>query len=241
MWVKICGLTRLEDVRACCDAGADAVGLNLYTGPRLLDLKQAGTILDGLSSGVTPVALVKCQPDHIDERILSFLGDYGVRHLQLYGELSPALLAELAGRDLRVIVACRVAGDEFAAGLTDLLQTAGGAAAAWAVLLDTFQGGQAGGTGRAFPWKWVDIARRRGSLAGWPKVILAGGLTARNVAQAIQTAQPFGVDVCSGVESEPGIKDHAAIRAFVEAARQAAALEGPINDGFQRGPDTREG
>ncbi len=220
MWIKVCGLTRPQDAECCSACGVDAVGINLYTGPRRVDLKQAAEILRALPAGIVPVALVQVRKGRIDAPVLRFALDHRVRRLQLYGDVSPEQLQNLLDDSFEPIVIRPVSDANFATADSSSWSSAD-AVRPWAVLLDTHDPDAAGGTGRPFPWEWIANARKGDRLDNWPPLILAGGLTPENVARAVTIARPYGVDVSSGVESAPGRKDPERIRAFVEAARGA--------------------
>lgn len=227
MWIKICGLTRPQDVECCAQAGADAIGINLYTGPRRITTDRAGDILRALPPSVTPVALVESRGGRIDPDLLRFCSDHRIAHLQLYGPITPRLIRALRESGFQPVVTCPVSGADFASTGSCAWRDPGGSHLPWAVLLDVHDPDRAGGTGRSFRWDWVCRARDTGQLQDWPRLVLAGGLHPGNVARALQTVRPFGVDVCTGVESEPGIKDGARVRAFVDAVRQAEGDLGP--------------
>jgi len=201
--VKICGITRPEDALAAAEAGADAIGLVFAESPRRVDVERASSILAVLPPFVTPVALFV---NETGERIRGVCDALSVRTVQLSGDEPPALARELSA-DLCVIKAFHVREEGDLAGLADY--------PADAYLLDSRVPGRHGGTGVVFDW---GLAARLGS----PKpIILAGGLCPENVAEAVRQVRPYAVDVSSGVEAEPGIKDPARVRAFVEEARKA--------------------
>ena len=196
--VKICGLTRPEDVDAAVDAGADFLGFNFWRGSsRRLDPPDAKALVDRVRKGAIPVGVfVHAQP--WDPVVCEYAG---VAWAQIHG----APDAWLPQRFTRpVIRAVPVSGPVDASALTG--------ADYW--IVDTAQKGHGGG-GVAFPW---EHAR---ALAGHPRVFLAGGLTPENVAAAVKALRPYAVDVASGVESAPGKKDAGKIRAFVDAVRAA--------------------
>ena len=201
--VKICGITRPEDAVAAADAGADAIGLLFYEGSRrCVSRERAAAILAELPPFVTPVALFV---NEAVETIKSICDEVGVRTVQLHGDEPPAVARQLA--PLTVIKAFRVGSP------ADLEALAGHPASAY--LLDARVEGSYGGTGESFDWALAARARRYG------RIIVAGGLTPENVAEAVRVARPFGVDTSSGVESAPGVKDKAKVAAFVAAARGA--------------------
>lgn len=205
MRVKICGITNAEDARVACDAGADALGFNFALEAkkrnRYIEPNDAAAIIDSLPPFVTTVA-VCVNPSAKDiERYLKF-----VDFVQLHGEES----ADFAGRfGHGVIKAFRLSDD-----LSDTEVEAYTDASAW--LLDAYHPVNRGGTGRTTDWP-----RAKRLAAGSKPVILAGGLTPDNVAEAIQQVHPYAVDTAGGVEREPGIKDHERIRAFIQDAKRS--------------------
>lgn len=203
-FVKVCGITSPEDARLAAEAGADAIGLVFWTGsPRRVDLQAARRISQALPPHVLRVGVFV----DADRETLARAADRaGLDLLQLHGEEPPEALAGLPRRAWKAV---RV-GPGFVPA--DILRYAGRAAG---LLLDTRGDGAPGGTGRSFDWSLVRGLRER-----CPFLILAGGLTPETVATAIRAVRPHGVDVASGVESSPGRKDAARVRAFVEAVRR---------------------
>jgi phosphoribosylanthranilate isomerase len=207
--VKICGITNAPDARAAVDAGANLLGFNFYPkSPRFVARADAAKIRTQLPRQVEPVGLfVNATP----EDILAMYSVVRFTMAQLHGDEPATVVAELA-RVLRVIKAFR-AGADFAAGMLDEY---GGASA---FLLDAAalpaSAGQYGGTGRRADW---DVARQ---AATRHRIILAGGLKVENVAEAIRSVRPDGVDVASGVETKPGRKDHGLLREFIAEVRRA--------------------
>lgn len=200
---KICGFTREADVRAALDAGVDAIGLNLARGPRRIDLARART----LAALVPPfAAVVALFVDADEEAVLAAAGALRAAAVQLHGDEAPEL-AERLRRRLPVIKAFRIAAPG------DLAKVRGYPADA--VLLDAHVPGVLGGSGTVWDHRWLADAD-----LGVP-VILAGGLGPANVAAAVALTRPWAVDTASGVESAPGLKDAALMRAFVRAAREA--------------------
>ncbi|MET1079134.1 MAG: phosphoribosylanthranilate isomerase [Pseudomonas sp.] len=200
---KICGITRIEDALAAAAAGADAIGLVFYApSPRAVTLAQARAIVAALPPFVTTVGLFvdasRCELGEILDAVPLDL-------LQFHGDETPA---DCAGHGRRYLKALRVApGDDIAARCRAYPEAAG-------ILLDTYVPGVPGGTGEAFDWSLVP--------ADLPvPLILAGGLTPANVAQAIRQVRPYGVDVSGGVEAGKGIKDADKIRAFLREVRGA--------------------
>jgi phosphoribosylanthranilate isomerase len=205
--VKVCGITSLADARAAIEAGADALGFNLYPrSPRYISAAAARAIIEGLpSEPMTIGVFVNAGPP---EEVARVADEAGFRFIQLHGDETPEYCARTGCE--RIIKALRV-GPDFAP------EEAGGYATA-AVLLDAYVAGERGGTGHSFDWS---VARRVGEVV--PRLYLAGGLRPANVADAVRAVRPFAVDVCSGVESAPGRKDAELMRRFVEAVRRASA------------------
>ena len=199
-FIKFCGMTREEDVRAAGDAGVNAVGFVLWPGsPRHVEVDRAKVLIGELAPDVTPVG-VFVRPSRDD--ITRAVEHAGIRVAQVHGSADPTL-AERG--DCEVWFAVSLDGD----GITPEV------AGAYTVLLDTPDPARYGGTGRTIDW------RQAARIAAKRPVLLAGGLTAVNVATAVREVRPYGVDVASGIEISPGVKDAHAMRAFVAAVRQA--------------------
>jgi phosphoribosylanthranilate isomerase len=196
--VKICGITRVEDALNAVAQGADAIGLVFYKpSPRNVEIEQAIEIANKIPAFVTVVALfVNAEPDFVRKVISQVKLDL----LQFHGDETPQ---ECASYGMPFIKAIRVKSD------TNLVQCAKDFSASKALLLDTFTDGVAGGTGHVFDWNLIPAALDK-------PVILAGGLTAQNVAQAINQVKPYAVDVSGGVEVSIGIKDAEKIAAFMQ-------------------------
>lgn len=207
--VKVCGITNLEDALLSAEAGADALGFNFWPkSKRYIDPGAAGAIIARLQSSVTPVGVFVDEEPASIERVVRRTG---VRGVQLHGDESPETASALAAQGFLVLKAFRV-GMGFQ---SEQLQPYEGVAG---FLLDADVRGEKGGTGRTFDWSQAKAARRYG------RVLLAGGLTVENVSEAIRQAQPFGVDVCTGVEQAPGCKDHRRLGEFVRLARESLLL-----------------
>jgi len=220
MRVKICGITNINDARAAAEAGADAIGLNFVSGPRMIDPHLAGEIIEHLPPLLVTVALVRLVQGGIPNRIRDFLNHYRISHLQLYGDIKAEILAELAAGGFQPIPVVRVRN----VGFTHVLnhwRSVQSELKLSAVVLDAYNPDREGGTGKVFRWDWVMEARESGELSTWPPIILAGGLNPDNVSEAIQIVRPFGVDVSSGVELEgmPRNKDIRKMRDFVRNAK----------------------
>lgn len=205
--VKVCGITNLLDAEKALEFGADFLGFNFYPlSPRYLDRQAASTILARLPELSCNVAVFVNEPK---SRVLEVTnpnkaGDMrqAYSHVQFHGEESSDYCR---GWEMKVIKALRMRGrpslrelEEFPADF---------------FLLDSWSQGY-GGSGEVFPWEWLE------GLNG-EKLILSGGLTLANVAEAVQRIRPYGVDVCSGVEARPGVKDHGKLKEFIAAAKGA--------------------
>jgi phosphoribosylanthranilate isomerase len=202
--VKICGITSLEDARAAVDAGADALGFVFYPpSPRYVSPEQAEQIIRLLPPFITTVGLfVDVALDTINDTVARC----GLDRVQLHGGEAPEFCRQIARP---VIKAIRIRNAESLAHVPDYQVSA--------YLLDAYvEGALPGGTGTAFAWELVAHARLDGP------VILAGGLTPENIEVAIAQTRPYGVDVSSGVERLPGIKDHQKVRDFIARAKAAA-------------------
>lgn len=197
--VKVCGITRLEDAQAAVDAGARAIGFVFWpNSPRFLDPHRARAIVASLPPFVTPVGVFVNQPAAYVNGVAALVR---LGAAQLHGDETLDDVARIARPTLKAIA------------VTDT--TADDVADAWparvTVLLDVHDPRRRGGTGRTIDWTMAAaIAARRPAM-------LAGGLTPDNVAEAVARVRPFGIDVSSGVERSPGIKDHGRLRALFEA------------------------
>ncbi|WP_430869697.1 phosphoribosylanthranilate isomerase [Cupriavidus basilensis] len=217
--VKICGLTREEDVRAAVDAGADAIGLVFYPGsPRFVEVARAAALAEAAGPFVSVVGLfVNAEADdvaHVAERVPLTL-------LQFHGDETPQACAQVAQRcRLPFLRAARVQPGLDLVEFADLYRDAA------ALLLDAFVEGYGGG-GHVFDWTLIPPAWlppiHNPTASAAPRIVLSGGLNAQNVAGAIERVRPYAVDVSSGVEAAKGVKDHARIAAFVRAVRSADA------------------
>jgi phosphoribosylanthranilate isomerase len=213
--IKICGLTRIEDVQAAVDAGADAIGFVFYAkSPRYVTPEAAGRLMAAIPPFVTTVGLfVNASPEDVVEVALSA----PVSLLQFHGDETPGQCHAAAERANRPFIrALRVAPTMTPADLLEFEAEYRAASRLFSgILLDTLIEGYGGG-GKVFDWSLVpkDLAHR---------AVLSGGLNAQNATDAVARLLPFAVDVSSGVESDKGIKDAAKIRAFIEAVRAADA------------------
>ena len=201
--IKICGITSVDDALRCAEAGADAVGLVFYPpSPRNVTLERAAEIARALPPFVPAVALFV---DPTPSEVEAVLERCPVGALQFHGD-EPPELCERFGRPY--LKALRVRRQ------VDLLESLRPYEAASGWLLDAFHEGAYGGTGTVFDWDLVP--------SGLPRpVVLSGGLTPENVAEAVCRVRPWAVDVSSGVEAAKGIKDPARVAAFIAGVRNA--------------------
>ena len=205
--IKICGVTNLKDARACAELGADMIGFNFYRqSPRYIEPKVARQIIEATPSGVCAVGVFV---DASSEEIRKVAEAAGIQCVQLHGCASPNACSELA-REFRVIRAFST-DPQFRPEEISLFGDCD-------ALVDAHHPNLRGGTGLTCDWL---VARATHSFARL--LILSGGLTEQNVSQAIATVTPDAVDVCSGVESAPGVKDHHALEDFITAVRTASS------------------
>ncbi len=219
LWIKICGNTRIEDALAAAEAGADAVGFVFAPSPRQAKIETVAAITPLLPSRVESIGVFV---QTADDEIATIVDRCRLTGVQLHRDADPSqsesahFLRARFGAHLRILRVVHYgphAAAQMAAiaadGVTD------------AVLIDTRIGNIVGGTGVAFDWQ--QAAQSIFSGQEKPRLIAAGGIKPENVAEAIMLLRPWGVDVASGVEARPGIKDHQRVRDFIRLARLAAA------------------
>lgn len=198
--IKICGITNVDDALAAIDMGADLLGFNFYPkSPRYIDTADALDIINKIPTFIDTVG-VFVNPEYMQIRAIEELGF--LNWIQLHGDETPEFCESLNYMNIKTIKAIRVksAEDIKKAGLyfTD------------AILFDTYDPKEYGGTGKTFNWDYLDNLNRR--------VFLAGGLNADNVVNAIEIGV-YGIDICSGIESAPGKKDHKEMKRFFDNIR----------------------
>jgi phosphoribosylanthranilate isomerase len=198
--IKICGLTNLRDARLASELGADAVGFVFAESPRKVSPEVVQKMIESLPPFITKVGVFADERADIVKRIYHFCG---LNVVQLHGNESEAYVSSLP---LPLIRTYRVRDDT----VLDRIRNDKPAY----FLLETYDETSLGGTGKRFDW---DIGARAARLGN---VILAGGLRASNVREALETAGPYGVDVSSGVEGRPGKKDPAKLREFIQEVRE---------------------
>lgn len=190
--IKICGITRLDDARRACELGTDAIGFIFYKkSPRYISMESAATISEQLPAHVARVGVfVNTPPDEIAK----YIEQVNLNAAQFHGEYA---LSEIEWFKPEHVIAVVRVSDAFRREELEKFRDR-----AVAILLDTHKKGMYGGTGETFDWQAAIEAKAYG------RIILAGGLNPDNVKQAVETVAPYAIDVGSGVEAEPGKKDH---------------------------------
>jgi phosphoribosylanthranilate isomerase len=202
--VKICGITNLEDALFAAGCGADALGFVFFSeSPRYIDPVKAGEIIDALPPFISTVGVFA---DADENSVKHAVNESGVGILQFHGSEGPEYCSSFG---MPYLKAFKIRGMESLDALKDYRDAA-------AFLLDTYSEKEMGGTGVAFNWDIAVAAKPFG------RIILAGGLTPENVAEAVRKVAPYAVDVSSGVEAAKGKKDPEAVRKFILAARAAS-------------------
>lgn len=214
-WVKICANTSLEDAQLAADAGADAVGFVFAPSPRRITAAQAAAIVPHLPAALEKIGVFV---DASFDEIAATVETAGLTGVQLHfiapAEL-PAQLRERFGPELRILRVVHFDAAKAATAAEELNYDDN----VDAILVDSRTATAVGGTGKVFDWVLADKTFFQDAKAR--KLVAAGGLTPENVAEAIAILRPWGVDVVSGVETAPGSKDPAKVRAFVANARAA--------------------
>jgi len=215
LWIKICANTSLADAELAAEAGADAVGFVFAPSPRRVTAEEVAKIVPRLPAALEKIGVFV---DAEFEGIAATVERVGLTGVQLHFDAPPALPAQLRARfgsTLRILGVVHfdaAAGERVAAIAHD--------ANVDALLVDSYTSFAAGGTGQAYDWDAASKTLFRNTRAR-KRLVAAGGLTPENVAEAIATLQPWGVDVVSGVESAPKRKDAQKVQAFIERARAA--------------------
>jgi phosphoribosylanthranilate isomerase len=206
--IKICGITNLRDAKACAELGAHLIGLNFYPQSlRYIEPKVGRQIVEALPTNTGPVGVFV---DGSADEIRKTANTAGVRCVQLHGNFSPEIARELA-REFRVIRVFSTHPQFRPEDVSRFPDTD--------VLIDAHHPDLRGGTGQTCDWPVA-----RATLPFTRFLILSGGLNAQNVGRAIAVVRPHAVDVCSGVESAPGVKNHRALENFIAAVRMAERI-----------------
>ena len=202
-FIKICGITNLDDALAAVDAGADALGFNFYKpSPRYIAPETAREIVSQLPESILTVGVFVNEPT--PQSVEDMARASGVTAIQLHGDESPDYCRQVTNR---YIIKALAAGSDFDSARANDYEVD-------AILLDTKDDALRGGTGRVFDWSIAKHVQRT-----VPKLFLAGGLSLQNIEDAIMKVNPYGVDACSALEETPGKKNHERMRAFVKAIR----------------------
>jgi phosphoribosylanthranilate isomerase len=202
--IKVCGITNLDDAQAAVAAGADALGfVFVEESPRRTTLAEARAIIRQMPPFLSKVGVFVNPPEAVVREAIAVCG---IDTVQFHGEESPEFCQRFP---LPVIKGFRIQSAESLKSLSAFETSV------W--LLDSYVSGQRGGTGARFNWDLACAAKKLGR-----PIILAGGLTVENVAEAVRRVQPYAVDVSSGIEIEPGRKDHHKLRLFIIVARAGA-------------------
>jgi phosphoribosylanthranilate isomerase len=214
LWIKICGNTSLEDAQFAAEAGADAVGFVFAPSPRRVTPSQVAAILPHLPAAVEKIGVFV---DASFEEIEFAVRTTGLTGVQLHFDAPPDLSAQLRayfGPNFRILRVIHF-GSESAANAASIMPDPN----VDAVLVDSRTATTVGGTGQSFDWALA--SKTLFQNANDCKIVAAGGLNPENVAEAIATLHPWGVDVVSGVEAAPGLKDPAKVHAFISNSRTA--------------------
>lgn len=215
MWLKICGITDPATLPAITALRPDAVGFNFYSGSkRRISPDAAAVAVRALPAGIEAVGVFV---NHALAEVRSICDQTGITIVQLHGDESPEFAAGLSG--LQVIRVYRIGAEGLSHVADDLAACQSLGVQLRACLVEPQVSGHYGGSGATAPW---DEIRADWNTDEWPPLLLAGGLTPDNVAEAIRTVRPWGVDVASGVESAPGVKDPQRVARFISAARGAS-------------------
>lgn len=200
--IKVCGITRRQDAEFAAEIGVDAIGLVFYeASPRAVDIMQAQQIVAQLPPFVSVVGLFV---NAADEFVRQCVDSLAIDILQFHGDESPEYCQQFNKPYMKAV---RMQTE------TDLQSIAAQYASSSALLLDSYQAGVPGGTGKTFDWSLISQVNK--------PIILAGGLTVDNVAQAVQQVRPYAVDVSGGVEQTKGIKSREKMSAFMQEVANA--------------------
>lgn len=200
--IKVCGIKSLKDALSAAEYGADALGFVFYgKSPRYIEPADAAAIIKKLPPFVTPVALFV---NAHEDSVMAVLDETGIEVLQFHGDETPDYVSSFSQRTIKAL---RIKDEKSLSYIHNYDVNA--------ILADAYSPDAYGGTGQTFNWKLLS------SLQSSERIILAGGLGPENVAEAIRKVRPYAVDVSSGVEASPGVKDHDKLRRFIEEVRSA--------------------
>ncbi len=216
--IKICGLRDPAQSAEIVRMGADAIGLVFADSPRQVSPKQAQAVTDALPPLTTTIGVFV---DNDAETVNRIAARANLTLVQLHGAEKPEIVEDLF---VPCIKAFRIRDDRWIDEVRSWMDGVQSTQQVKAVLLDAYVPGVAGGTGERFNWQWVAQARAAGKLDDLPPLVLSGGLDAENIAESVRIVQPWMVDVSSGVESSPGVKDLKKVEDFIRAARNPVHL-----------------
>ncbi|MBL8851203.1 MAG: phosphoribosylanthranilate isomerase [Planctomycetaceae bacterium] len=212
MWIKICGISDPDAIGTLAALRPDALGFNFYHGSkRRIAPSAAALAVRQLPAGIEPVGVFV---NHSLEQIRDICGTTGIRTVQLHGDETPEFAAALTSFD--VIRVSRIGSEGLSLVAADVERCRQLGVRLKACLVEPRVAGHYGGSGAVAPWNEIADGWNR---TDWPPLLLAGGLTPDNVAAAVACVRPWGVDVASGVESSPGVKDPALVARFIQSAR----------------------
>ena len=214
MWVKVCGIKDCNTAKEVIACNADAIGLNFYaSSPRFVTMPDALAIVNDLPIKVIPIGLFV---NHSLSELITCCQQLNLQTIQLHGDEPPEFLAKLIQQlpEINIIRAWRIGEDGIAPLADYLLKCELLGINLFACLIDAYVKDAYGGTGETVAWENLNYDTKK-----MPRLILAGGLNATNVAEAVAIVKPWGVDVASGVESSAGVKDIVQVREFVSQAK----------------------
>ena len=217
--IKIEGLRDAREAMKVAQMGADAIGMVFADSPRWVSPEQARAIVDILPPWVATVGVFVNSDAETINRVIQRTG---IGCVQLHGDEPPDIVGQI---EAPVIRAFRVRDASWLDEVRSWIDAGGARRNLAAVLLDAYDKSARGGTGKQFNWDLVADARDAGALAGLDPIILAGGLDASCVSRAIDAVKPWAVDVASGVEKAPGVKDMEKVADFISATREGNVLE----------------
>jgi len=218
-WVKVCGTTNLHDAQLAIAAGADALGFIFAPSPRRIEISDAAEIIANLPNGIEKIGVFV---NETPAQVAAVTQQVGLSGVQLHGDEPAGQLAEFRqALGERKIIKTLQARDILNAGRERLAGYLSARGSIDAILLDSGSAQQRGGTG--IPFAWEEVVPLAAAIREAMPLIIAGGLNAENVSQALRLFAPWGVDVVSGVEREPGKKNEARLRDFVAAVRHTQA------------------
>lgn len=224
MIIKVCGIMNIADANFALSHGVDWIGLNLVGGPRRIALHDALAIISAVVDPARCVPLVMLHQPQPNRETIQALRDAGIARLQLYGQVTPESLREIRNEGMASIRVRSIAGEPDIHRLDEFLLSCRDGTPEF-IVLDAPPRSESpadlGGTGRLADWSLIEQSTDLQRILGRQPWMLAGGLNAGNVTDAIRRLRPHGVDVCSGVESTKTVKDPARIMEFVQMARKA--------------------